>query len=1013
MCTLHITGSTTAVTLNGTNVFLGGIDIAAGGLTLKTQTSAGTAAITNNGTVTLDFFGDFVNNLSGAGDLVKDGTHTVVLTGSASHTGTTTIEDGAFIGGKENVFSMHSRHDLKNQASLNLGGYDQNIGGLTGTADTTVVLGDASLTIVDDNDSTFHGVISGSGGVTFDGGGDTTLTGNNTYTGLTIASAGDLYLGTGGTSGSVAGDMYLSTSSVYFNRSDDITYSGTITGDGALYKVGSGSLTLLGDNAYNGLTEINGGTLQVGNGGTTGAISDLMMTTLRNNATLIFNRSDDIAYTSTLSGTGTVKKVGAGTLVLGDSNDSRITYHIADGTLQMNRSGNTTLNSTILGDGILAYQFAQSSGVLTLGSAVGTGFTGAFQMKKGTIDLNSAGAADFFTNASLKLSSADSYATLSANQTIKDLSFDGGALKVATPTGYILPSAKLTVTDLEVTGNGGAIAMDIDGGIDISVANYGSFYDYADANQAAQHTIIAATSVTGANTQLGLTRYDGTEYVSSSVIRSISDSTGTVGTAIFDYIATVLDTADKKGVYLGYGLKSIQANADKTITLDSDDASGDTAVMNAELTGSGGYTITGSKPTHVGNINSTYTGKTAIDTTAVTMLTDRAFGDTSHLHLTNNASLDMDGKFQKVGALSGEAGTTINVGTLRVDQASDSEYKGTLSGDGRLDKYGSGTLTLSGQVSNARGILLAAGTLALSGSGAITSEGGMTMYGGSTLDISAITAATASLSTLSIYGTNAAVVGNGKTFDLSNTFLHFDLTDTSGTDTVLTADTAIDVANADVRFSGDIPALGLGQGLTLIDNIKNTATDSSVSKTLDNVLYTYTVTSGTSLRLFHSAIETPGDWTAPTNDYTVASGPAAGEGVAVRVGGTLTVPGKLTLDDTNGRGVTLRTAFLNVQDNDVAIDFASTAAWDGTSGSDLGVIRMGGSAARLLDLGGTGLFSASGLELAGSGHRLAGDNKGLDLSGAEKSLSFDLTGVGAGDTVLAADGGLGIDDDTR
>ena len=57
----------------------------------------------------------------------------------------------------------------------------------------------------------------------------------------------------------------------------------------------------------------SGGTLQIGVGGTTGVLG---VSTLANNGTLIFNRSNASTYSGIISGTGAVTKQGGGTLTL-------------------------------------------------------------------------------------------------------------------------------------------------------------------------------------------------------------------------------------------------------------------------------------------------------------------------------------------------------------------------------------------------------------------------------------------------------------------------------------------------------------------------------------------------------------------------------------------------------------------------------------------------------------------------------------------------------------------------
>lgn len=83
--------------------------------------------------------------------------------------------------------------------------------------------------------------------------------------------------------------------------------SGAFTGNGALTKVGLGTLTLSGANTYSGGTTISGGTLQIGNGGLTGSIVGNVL----DNANLAFNRSDVITFSGNVSGTGTLSQRSA------------------------------------------------------------------------------------------------------------------------------------------------------------------------------------------------------------------------------------------------------------------------------------------------------------------------------------------------------------------------------------------------------------------------------------------------------------------------------------------------------------------------------------------------------------------------------------------------------------------------------------------------------------------------------------------------------------------------------
>jgi autotransporter-associated beta strand protein len=132
---------------------------------------------------------------------------------------------------------------------------------------------------------TLSASLTGTRGLTKLGGGNLTLTGQNTYTGGTFINQGNLQIGDGGTSGAIVGNVVMASAAdsfrqLIFNRSDDMTYGGDISGSGSLRKEGAGTLTLTGDNTYVNATTLAQGTLvvagqqAVGTAGTGVAVSD-------------------------------------------------------------------------------------------------------------------------------------------------------------------------------------------------------------------------------------------------------------------------------------------------------------------------------------------------------------------------------------------------------------------------------------------------------------------------------------------------------------------------------------------------------------------------------------------------------------------------------------------------------------------------------------------------------------------------------------------------------------------
>jgi fibronectin-binding autotransporter adhesin len=136
--------------------------------------------------------------------------------------------------------------------------------------------------------------------------------------------------------GSLGTGDVVDHSKLVFNRSDDITFAGVISGTGSLIQGGAGTLTLTGDNTYAGGTTVVSGTLRIGNGGTSGSFGsgDVL-----DDGALVFDRSDDFAFAGSIDGSGTLTKLGAGTLTLTGFNGYSGTTSILGGALEANSGG--------------------------------------------------------------------------------------------------------------------------------------------------------------------------------------------------------------------------------------------------------------------------------------------------------------------------------------------------------------------------------------------------------------------------------------------------------------------------------------------------------------------------------------------------------------------------------------------------------------------------------------------------------------------------------------------------
>ncbi|HFE6164583.1 TPA: autotransporter-associated beta strand repeat-containing protein, partial [Legionella pneumophila] len=320
--TLTFLGNSTAT--NTTIANAGALNIS--GLTaseISIGSLSGTAGTINLGSKKLKTGGlntstTVASVISGVGGVLeKEGSGTLTLTGANTYTGGTIISGGTL--------------------QIGAGG---TVGSIAGN-----ILNNAALIFNRSNALTYAGVISGTGTLTKLGAGVLTLTGNHTFSGDTTISAGTLSIGSGGTTGSIVGNI-IDNSALIFNRSDNLTYAGVISGSGTLTKQGSGVLSLTGTNLYTGTTTITAGTLSIGDGGILGSVAG----NITNSATLRFNRADNLSYGGVISGTGALQKQGAGTLTLSGNNTYSGTTTISGGTLLLtgNKSGagTTTVNAT-------------------------------------------------------------------------------------------------------------------------------------------------------------------------------------------------------------------------------------------------------------------------------------------------------------------------------------------------------------------------------------------------------------------------------------------------------------------------------------------------------------------------------------------------------------------------------------------------------------------------------------------------------------------------------------------
>lgn len=321
------TGSGTLV-VNGVNTYAGGTTITGGTFQVGNGVSSTTpAAILGNVQIaagaTLAFnIGSGPNNtydgvISGNGNMIKNGSALIIMNADQTFTGSTTVNNGR----------IEAHGNFAGNINVNLGG----------TFDFAPAPGQTF---------TYGGLITGTGGFNKLSGGRVIITQDQTFAGFTSVF-GILQLGNGGTTGMMTQNIGIGSSgALAFNRSDTVTFSNTLSGVGGVNMTGPGTVIMTANNTNSGTTQIFNGTLQIGNGGTTGALNGNFVLT----ANLVFNRSDNITYNGIISGpaSGSLNKQGAGVLTLTNASTFAGTTNVSTGTLALAGTASIASSPTII-----------------------------------------------------------------------------------------------------------------------------------------------------------------------------------------------------------------------------------------------------------------------------------------------------------------------------------------------------------------------------------------------------------------------------------------------------------------------------------------------------------------------------------------------------------------------------------------------------------------------------------------------------------------------------------------
>ncbi|MBO9516590.1 MAG: autotransporter outer membrane beta-barrel domain-containing protein [Porphyrobacter sp.] len=278
--------------------------------------------------------GGVVSNAKGTIAIAVGGFGTVTVDGAGSRWNNSDTLTVGTAGNGSLFVSNGGLVDVTSTAASSLGQTATGKGSATVTGAGSLLRTAGSLTIGDAG--TGHLIVSDGGTLAADGVNlGRSATGSGT---LTIGSAvGDAPVAAG-----VVDAPWIQFGDgkgrIEFNHSDVsglYEFAAAVSGAGAV-DVYAGTTVLTADNTYTGGTTIAAGTLQLGNGGTSGSITG----DVSNDGVLAVNRSNGLNLDGMISGAGAVHQLGTGTTVLNGTNTYTGGTLIDDGAVQTSRDAN-------------------------------------------------------------------------------------------------------------------------------------------------------------------------------------------------------------------------------------------------------------------------------------------------------------------------------------------------------------------------------------------------------------------------------------------------------------------------------------------------------------------------------------------------------------------------------------------------------------------------------------------------------------------------------------------------
>lgn len=621
------------------------------------------------------------------------------------------------------------------------------------------------LTIAGNFNSVITGNLGGTGGFTKSGAGTNYLSGTNTYSGVTLVSAGVLNLqnnsALGTASATVSSGAQLQLQGGIAVTSNPVTISGTgIASSGALRSLSGsntwgGTITLATDSTIDADT----GTLNL----SANIVNSTFQTTFTNNGVIIFNGVLG-------GGNGELLATGTGLLQLGGANTYSGTTTINGGKVQFIAAGSaSSLTAVTVNAGGTMDLNGFNESILSLAGA------GIVTLGNGTLTINNAASSTFsgvMSGIGGLVKSGTGTATMSGVNTYTGgTTINSGILSVASDTGLGGASGALTLNGGQLTTSATltssrAITLGANGGV-VKPAGTLTLTGKISGPGALIKIGSYSLALTGTNTYLG-----GTTHAAGTIlIGSDAALGGAAGTLTFSNTATLKMTASfssSRNIVLNAGTASFNAET------------GFTNTFNGVISGAGALTKLGSGLLALGG-NNTYTNTTTISAGTLQLASSGSVPTLSPVVITTTTSaFDLNSFNATIGSLASTAAGKVIIGNGSLTAGgnnSTTTNSAILSGTGGFTKLGTGTMTLNKANTYTGPTIIGAGTLQMNASTILSLTSPLTVSNGAVFNLNNYSQYAASLA-----GAGSVTLGSGTmtTANFTNTVFSGVISGTGG-----------------------------------------------------------------------------------------------------------------------------------------------------------------------------------------------------------------------------------------